>query len=206
MSPSKSIRKNHNARLSAVSSPHPQDRLEQLAEKLPSVAQMPAGSLLTSPLQKSDKLTSVIGDRGEEPWYFFATAAVVYRALMSLKRAVSPQRFEYLARIPFDQSRRNRSNRSGSDAYLRVAKVVDGWTDGWYRDGERAVADCSEFIDRALRASKQGAEEASVSEIGAGLWVLWNVYGERPPRSDPEMLGMIGFALFSVAANYWNTA
>jgi len=181
-----------------------QERLEQLAEELPSVGRIAAGSLWVPFLEKSDKLTSVITERGLEPWYFFATAAVVYRALMLLREVAAPERFEYPAGIPFDKSRRRQpENRSGSDAYLRVAKVIEGWTDRWYRDGDRAVIDCGEFVDRGLRASKQ-YEEQSSSEIAAGLSVLWNVYGERPPRSDDALLGPLGFALFSVVTDYWN--
>src|SRR5712692_9380705 len=102
-------------------------RLERLTEELPSVARIAAGSLWTPLLGKSDKLTSVVGERGLEPWYFFATAAVVYRALILLRQVASPERFEYLAGIPFDESRRKRpASRSGSDAYLRVAEVIDG--------------------------------------------------------------------------------
>lgn len=118
------------------------DPLEERAEQLFSISHMAAVTLLTPLPEKSDRLSSAIRERGTEPWDFFATAAIVYFGLSLLRERVSEGRFQWLASIPFDRSRWKRGAPPSSRAEARIQEVIDQFVEGWYRDGDRAVADC----------------------------------------------------------------
>jgi hypothetical protein len=73
----------------------------------------------------------------------------------------------------------------------------------WQTRGPEAWADCAKFVESRARSSDGPADDVLAATINVGLWVLWNVYGTKPPSSDKALVTVLGPNLLATVVRCW---
>lgn len=121
-----------------------------------------------------------------EDWNFFVTVAHVYCALAWLVPKVSAERYSVLC------------------------SIVNTELNAWNRNGQRALEDCTNFVNRTAQrlvsdeGHKQRTEDKFAYTDALGMWVLWNLYGRKTSYEKARPARAIGGVAFTSMASYWD--
>lgn len=90
--------------------------------------------------------------------------------------------------------------RSEDEYRANLAEAVEVLRDLFGERGPEALYDCDRFTRRRMKTVPRGVSRVQAVTAAFGLWVVWNLLGEKPGEGDDELISAIGLMTGVIAA------